>query len=254
MQFEVFDKSIKQEAIEVVASKFPGVITSIDVNEEEGKLKVTGEFDKLEMMKELRKIDENVEMIDEHGTPKKNNPKWEEFLNEDLKREKASEPILAAPSSQQRSPEESTVLCQALPAKTFERTLEIDSCRGVDNLGSSSRIRTRTKTNKKWILTNGSQRTQVTCMPIGIRIIRMRTLPNMEKKGETTKGLAQGSSRTRCTGSSSDTIKRTRHYNHANTTKRSQYIHGRPKSYINTTKEIAISCIAKEERHINSVL
>ncbi|EOA14947.1 hypothetical protein CARUB_v10028293mg [Capsella rubella] len=51
-KLEVFEERIRRRAMKVVCD-FPGV-TLIDVKEK-GKLKVTGEFDKFEMTKKLRK-------------------------------------------------------------------------------------------------------------------------------------------------------------------------------------------------------
>ncbi|CAH8383585.1 unnamed protein product [Eruca vesicaria subsp. sativa] len=69
-KLDVFDERIKQRAMKVVC-EFPGV-TLIDVKEK-GKLKVSGEFDKFEMTKKLKKIYKYVDIIalEQIGEPKK---------------------------------------------------------------------------------------------------------------------------------------------------------------------------------------
>ncbi|CAN7006367.1 unnamed protein product [Brassica rapa subsp. trilocularis] len=59
-KLDVFDERIKRRAMKVVC-EFPGV-TLIDVKEK-GKLKVSGEFDKFQMTKKLKKIYEYVDII-----------------------------------------------------------------------------------------------------------------------------------------------------------------------------------------------
>ncbi|CAN7006368.1 heavy metal-associated isoprenylated plant protein 10 [Brassica rapa] len=70
-KLDVFDERIKQRAMKVVCD-FPGV-TLIDVKEK-GKLKVSGEFDKFQMTKKLKKIYKYVDIIalEHDGEPKKN--------------------------------------------------------------------------------------------------------------------------------------------------------------------------------------
>ncbi|KAL0843923.1 hypothetical protein Bca101_017169 [Brassica carinata] len=68
-KLDVLDQRIKQRAMKVVC-EFPGV-TLIDVKEK-GKLKVSGEFDKFQMTKKLKKIYEHVDIIalEHDGEPK----------------------------------------------------------------------------------------------------------------------------------------------------------------------------------------
>ncbi|KAJ4870394.1 Copper transport protein family [Raphanus sativus] len=102
-KLDVFDEKIKRRAMKVVC-EFPGV-TLIDVKEK-GKLKVSGEFDKFQMTKKLKKIYEYVDIIalERDGEPKqKSDPAKKPELNPLSKKKK--KPELNPVSKREKKPE-----------------------------------------------------------------------------------------------------------------------------------------------------
>ncbi|ESQ43242.1 hypothetical protein EUTSA_v10015441mg, partial [Eutrema salsugineum] len=81
LKLEVHDERIKKKAMKTVC-EFSGV-TSLDVREE-GKLKVTGEFNNFELTKKLKKICKDVDIIEvgpdtepEQNQPKPGDENWD---------------------------------------------------------------------------------------------------------------------------------------------------------------------------------